>query len=212
MGPPRRLTCSKCGLDYVGGRDYCLPCHAKYAVERRAANIEKARAKEAEYRASHREQENAKVWRWKQKAGERPCYKCGALFIGPAAYCKPCQKAYQAGWYEANKAKNKPSNANPEIRRKNKRIAEQRRRARKRSVEDAVSTDIVAKLLAKQRGCCACCKCKFTKTNYELDHIEPLAKGGRHADDNLQLLCMICNRAKAAKDPITFMQQRGFLL
>lgn len=201
-------TCSKCGVSYTG--KYCRPCKTKYAAERRAANPEQYRLASARYRANNREKANAASQRWKRSSPERTCYKCGTLFTGPAGYCKPCDKLYKAAWHQANK--DRPVNKNPDAKRKNNRIAEQRRRARKRAVDDCVSTDIVAKLLLMQKGRCACCKSEFTGTKYELDHIQPLAKGGRHADDNLQLLCMPCNRAKADKDPITFMQQLGFLL
>jgi len=65
-------------------------------------------------------------------------------------------------------------------------------------------------LFKLQKGMCAVCKNKLTK--YEIDHIIPLAKGGDHADSNLQLLCPSCNRSKAAKHPVDFMQERGYLL
>lgn len=203
-------TCGKCGLNFVGKR--CRPCATKYAAEHRRAHPEKYKAAHARYLANSPEKAKAKMVRYRQNPRERPCYKCGVLFTGATTYCIACEKAYKAAWHQANKLKNKPNNTNPVVRLKNKRLAEQRRRARKRAMPDAVSTDIVAKLLVMQKGRCACCKAKFTDSKYELDHIEPLAKGGRHADDNLQLLCMHCNRTKADKDPISFMQQLGFLL
>lgn len=208
MPAKRTLTCSGCGVASLGGR--CRPCRTKSAAEHRAANPEQYRLATARYRAANREKANAATQRWKERAPERNCAKCGALFSGSAGWCKPCNKLYQAAWYQANK--HKPSNANPEIRRKNKRLAEQRRRARKRSIDDAVSGDILAKLLALQKGRCACCKDSIADGKHELDHVVPLAKGGRHADDNMQLLCMRCNRQKSDKDPIAFMQERGFLL
>ena len=200
-------TCGRCGFIFLR---YCRPCKTKSAAEHRAANPEAYRLASARYRAANKEKANAATRRWKEKAAERNCSKCGVLFSGPAGYCKPCQKAYQAAWYQANK--HRPSNADPEIRRKNKRLSEQRRRARKVSAADGLSNDIVAKLLVMQKGRCACCKTLFGDSRYELDHVEPLAKGGRHADDNMQLLCGPCNRKKADKDPIAFMQERGFLL
>jgi len=73
-----------------------------------------------------------------------------------------------------------------------------------------ITKNIKDTLFNLQKGMCAACKNKLTK--YEIDHIIPLAKGGDHADTNLQLLCPSCNRAKAAKHPIDFMQERGYLL
>lgn len=62
-----------------------------------------------------------------------------------------------------------------------------------------------------QRWRCACCKVGLS-AGYHLDHIEPLARGGKHEPKNVQLLCPPCNLRKSAKDPIAFMQERGFLL
>lgn len=88
------------------------------------------------------------------------------------------------------------------------RLKAHKRRSR---MAGGISKDIVVFLKKMQRGLCAACKLKlFDK--YEIDHIVPLAKGGTHTDENLQLLCPPCNRSKAAKHPIDFMQERGYLL
>lgn len=82
------------------------------------------------------------------------------------------------------------------------------RRARKTG---KVSRDIAQRLLALQRGKCACCAKRLNR-KYEIDHVVPLARGGAHCDSNMQLLCPRCNRSKGANDPVSFMQKRGFLL
>ncbi|HEJ7884123.1 TPA: HNH endonuclease [Serratia liquefaciens] len=43
-------------------------------------------------------------------------------------------------------------------------------------------------------------KCKHCNTNDDLtiDHIYPVSKGGGSEDENLQTLCIHCNRAKGA--------------
>lgn len=69
----------------------------------------------------------------------------------------------------------------------------------------------VARLLKAQRGCCPICR-QALKGKYHLDHIIPLARGGKHVPWNVQLLCIPCNLRKSAKDPITYMQERGYLL
>lgn len=85
------------------------------------------------------------------------------------------------------------------------------RRARRRNQSGVVSKDIFQKLKKLQRGKCPCCK-KLLGDNYHIDHIVPLALGGKHEELNLQLLRATCNMNKSSKDPIDFMQQRGFLL
>lgn len=62
-----------------------------------------------------------------------------------------------------------------------------------------------------QRWKCAICRVGV-RQNYHVDHITPLARGGEHAPKNLQLLCPACNVRKSDKDPIAYMQERGFLL
>lgn len=62
-----------------------------------------------------------------------------------------------------------------------------------------------------QRWRCAICRV-CVKGKYHADHIIPLALGGAHAPDNIQILCPSCNTRKSAKHPIDYMQERGFLL
>ena len=69
----------------------------------------------------------------------------------------------------------------------------------------------VKKIGASQKWKCVVCKCSI-RNSYHVDHITPLAKGGEHAPPNIQLLCPTCNVRKSAKDPIDFMQSRGYLL
>lgn len=86
------------------------------------------------------------------------------------------------------------------------------RRARLLQKMGHVSKGIEQILFARQAGRCACCRVRLDKVNHHLDHIEPLAGDGKHEDSNLQLLCDKCNLSKGAKDPIEFMQSRGYLL
>jgi 5-methylcytosine-specific restriction endonuclease McrA len=50
------------------------------------------------------------------------------------------------------------------------------------------------------------------KAYNRLDHIIPLARGGKNEYRNMQVTCPTCNRQKHSKDPIEFMQSRGYLL
>lgn len=74
-----------------------------------------------------------------------------------------------------------------------------------------ISSGIIEKLYLLQKGKCACCKSKLGN-KYHLDHIVPISKGGSNTDENVQLLRDICNMNKSAKDPIDYMQSKGYLL
>ncbi|MHC9085366.1 HNH endonuclease [Luteimonas sp. RIT-PG2_3] len=67
------------------------------------------------------------------------------------------------------------------------------------------------RLMRAQRGKCAFCATSIRK-RYHVDHIELLARGGRHESGNIQLLCGPCNLRKSDRDPIAFAQLNGRLL
>ena len=85
------------------------------------------------------------------------------------------------------------------------------RRARKISAGGSLSKGLAEKLLILQKGKCPCCRLPLYD-DYHMDHIIPLALGGSNTDDNIQLLHGLCNRQKHSKNPIDFMQSRGYLI
>jgi len=54
-------------------------------------------------------------------------------------------------------------------------------------------------LLRMQRHTCQICGQSSDHSKIEVDHIIPVALGGSNDFSNLQLLCLPCNRRKAAK-------------
>lgn len=74
----------------------------------------------------------------------------------------------------------------------------------------SLSPRLFETLLNKQVGKCAICHDKLLR--YHADHIMPLALGGAHSDENIQLLCPSCNLSKAARHPVDHMQSLGRLL
>jgi 5-methylcytosine-specific restriction endonuclease McrA len=120
--------------------------------------------------------------------------------------CKQSKQRY------INKNKEKILSASRDWRERNRsRVKTYWQNRKKRISGLSISIDLVDRLLVLQRGKCACCG-ETLGTNYEIDHIIPLALGGINEDTNIQLLRKTCNRKKGAKHPIEFMQQRGFLL
>jgi 5-methylcytosine-specific restriction endonuclease McrA len=69
----------------------------------------------------------------------------------------------------------------------------------------------VARLLKLQRNKCAFCACDVSK-GFHVDHVMPLAKGGKHEPLNIQILCPTCNVRKSARHPIDYAQMHGRLL
>jgi 5-methylcytosine-specific restriction endonuclease McrA len=43
---------------------------------------------------------------------------------------------------------------------------------------------------------CFYCECSLTESNYSIDHVIPLSKGGWNFHDNKVLCCLSCNNAK----------------
>lgn len=85
------------------------------------------------------------------------------------------------------------------------------RRARVLNAEGSYDSTDIQFLMKSQRGLCVVCGRPLKKV-FHVDHIVAISKGGGNNRENLQLLHRKCNQEKNAKDPIEFMQSRGFLL
>lgn len=88
------------------------------------------------------------------------------------------------------------------------RLKTAKRRAQKKISGCKLSKDIIKKLFNQQDNKCVYCNIDISN-NFHLDHIMPLALGGLHTDENIQLLCPRCNLKKGSKHPIDFMQSHG---
>lgn len=60
-------------------------------------------------------------------------------------------------------------------------------------------------LFAEQGGVCYLCKSSFSFNKMELDHVYPIAKGGKHEKSNCKMACARCNRSKGAKTAEEYM-------
>lgn len=183
----------------------------------REANKEKCKARDAakweriknnpDLLARERERNRLAAAKWRANNPE----KAKALDIKYRTENPASRKAATAKWRQNNQdqyrqCQKKYRSENPD----RFRIHAQNRRNLERG--GSLSQGLVDKLIGLQRGKCSCCRVDLKKTKFHMDHILPLARGGEHADDNIQLLCQSCNQAKHAKHPVEFMQSRGMLL
>lgn len=181
--------CRKCGAMDRNKHGQCSPCKRKYYQ----TNREKAIEQQRKYYEANRE---------KAADSQRKYYQANPEKI---AECK--RKWHEANrekiaerkreYYEANFEKFKANNHN--------------RRAKIKGNGGKLSPDIVQTLMTLQKGKCACCG-KSLKQGYHLDHIMPIALGGKNTDDNIQLLTPKCNLSKGPKHPINYMRSKGKLI
>jgi 5-methylcytosine-specific restriction endonuclease McrA len=127
------------------------------------------------------------------------------------------RKSQARDWYGANRGRAQEVNQawrerNPDKSRAIQQACSHRRRAREASAPGFHTAADLRRIYERQKGKCPLCRNSFAKVGSELDHIIPLARGGSNDPSNLQYLCTPCNRAKHAKDPIEFAQERGLLL
>ena len=72
---------------------------------------------------------------------------------------------------------------------------------RAREAGPGYTTADVLTLARVQGHACRRCRRDLRVTGYHVDHVMPLAKGGRNDRSNIQLLCPRCNLRKAARMP-----------
>ena len=186
--------CKKCLCEterHPDGR--CKPCKRAYLYEWRRLNPDKFRAIQK---------------KWDDKNKDH--LKAAASFL--YLENRDSKILYAKEYYEVNKDKLAPKRkawqrANLEA----CRISDHKRRAAKVDAGGTLSKGLAKKLFSLQKGKCPCCGLPLGE-NFHMDHIVPLARGGSNTDDNIQLLRQRCTTRKHAKDPIDFMQSRGFLL
>jgi 5-methylcytosine-specific restriction endonuclease McrA len=73
------------------------------------------------------------------------------------------------------------------------------RRANKMQAEGKYTTRAWEALKAMYNYTCLCCGRQEPEITLEPDHVVPIAKGGTNTIDNIQPLCLSCNRRKGAK-------------
>ena len=200
--PEIKSICKQCGKTFIVGRDcpgiFCSnKCSGTY---NRAIQLEKTK-EQREYRQLKREQEQKQKELMYQELKQRYkelkqryysaqnkinnikcCADCGKQFIAKTNNqkfcCNPCFKKHD----NARRDKRIYRNGKPDL---------------------SIS---LTKLYMRDMGICQLCgkhidfDCDSNSNDYpSIDHIKPIAKGGLHSWDNVQLACRGCNRLKSDK-------------
>jgi len=172
----------------------CVECSEAKTKDWRAANTDKVREQQKSWYDANRNHSLDYRKRWYEANRE-------TALLYSSEYRSANREAVLArnkAWREANQDKVKENS--------------HRRRARELAAEGTWTAADIDTIRLLQKGRCPVCGADLRKTGEHIDHVEPLSKGGSNWPENLQLLCPHCNLTKSDKDPIDFMNERGFLL
>lgn len=75
--------------------------------------------------------------------------------------------------------------------------------------EDPIPDSIRYQVLKESGGRCALCGITKTDSPLDVDHIIPRSRGGSNEKENLQALCIKCNRSKGSKDKTDFRKTKA---
>jgi len=154
-------------------------------------NREKIRKKDKQYRENNKEKIKAKQEEWAIKNPDKIAAK---------------SKRYY------NRHRNdllKKFKADPSIKLQRQIVCINRRKREKSTNDDTITHNTISMMKRTQNNTCVYCPKNLN--DMHMDHIVPLAKGGRHSISNIQLLCPDCNKRKSDKWPEQYEQSIGFI-
>jgi 5-methylcytosine-specific restriction endonuclease McrA len=173
---PDRGTCKSCGSKL------CCVCRVPLSLERK------------DTRCLDCDRERIKAW--KQKNQERV-----------KGYGRGYRKANRAilnernrRWSESNPEKDRLIHKKWRSANKDKKRAENHRR-RARKLGCSISPADLTEVVERSGGLCGLCRSYVPEGLRHIDHVVPLSAGGQHCQDNLQLLCALCNLRKGTRRP-----------
>lgn len=186
--------CTKCGGDgpfYRNKRqpdglsNWCKTCHNAYSNQSESGKA------------------NKRAWK-ASKATPRVCKDCGAPVGKGQSLCDAHREVSQKRWEAQNKVllagmQKAWRDANPERHRLNKRIGQQRRKARIKALAASFTTADWKVVLEVYNGKCAYCGGAHDKL--QQDHVMPVVQGGGYTKDNIVPACPKCNLEKHDRTP-----------
>lgn len=176
----------KDGLDWR-----CKACKSTQERAYRQANPEKERERHSAYQEANREKERERRRAYRQANPEKERERNRAYRQANIEKVRDREKAYR----EANREKRNQYSS--EWRKQNKsKKAENAHRRRSRQKQNGVFTISPKDMARIYASPCAGCG---THDGISVDHVVPIAKGGRHSIGNLQPLCVKCNQEKGTR-------------
>lgn len=188
-------TCSRCKQqkpeDDFAPKEYrCRACLREKARLYREANPDKVR--ESQQRFSKTDKAKAIRRRFYENGGKE---KQAAWAVENSDRVRAASRRHYHRNADAEKARNMEwRKQNPEAWRRISNASEERRRAQKAGA--GIFAILPKELRRLYSQPCAECGAKYGQT---IDHVVPLARGGRHSIGNLQTLCGSCNFSKHAR-------------
>jgi 5-methylcytosine-specific restriction endonuclease McrA len=160
------------------------------------------RAKQFEYKrrwaAKNRDKVRAAAARYRERHPDR-CKKWKAAWNSKN---KQKVNAYNRAWQKRNPDKFRAANRlwryrYPELAREHERLRRMRKRARRMHAEgDASLRQLKALIFASIGKNCGYCGTILKRDSISLDHVVPLAKGGKNDMANINPVCRPCNLLK----------------
>jgi 5-methylcytosine-specific restriction endonuclease McrA len=185
--------CAKCNSIEFYKSGACKKCAKEYALKWQKNNPEKLKIIKSTYFIKNRTAVIKLISAWQKNNPKKMAEKARRYYLNNKEKVLFEKKL----WKNKNKSLVK--------------IYRQNYRIKKLINGGKISKGLEERLFKLQRGKCPCCNLPLGN-NYHLDHIVPISRGGENIDSNIQLLRSTCNQQKHAKDPIDYMQSKGFLI
>lgn len=189
------VTCSQCGCACKPGRpNGSLTTFCSQGCRRAFRRAYERNWREAN-RESRRDSERERLKRWREA---NPDY-----FKKHYVANREHKKQLRRKWYEQNTERAQAqmreyAKRNPDLIRVLSRKSALNRRAR--LLEAFIEAVDPQTVFTRDKGVCRICgKSVAQDSNWEVDHVVPLSKGGVHAYSNVQLAHRRCNRKKGAR-------------
>jgi 5-methylcytosine-specific restriction endonuclease McrA len=193
-------TCTKCkteksvGMFYAerkGYRSCCKACDSADRKQHYIDNKESIKAKRAIYQKEHRSEQYEHLKKWRKNNPEK------VREAGRRQYAENVEhrRAVKNAWKLQNPESIKNASERYRLNHLPK-MAEKSHKRRARLRGNGVFQVTEKELIRLYASPCAHCG---AIENVTIDHVIPVARGGRHSIGNLQPLCLSCNSSKNAR-------------